>query len=187
MQTITLDIRPLAETDAESYFQLIQENHDRLADFFAGVLSRTKTLADTREFVKDAAERRRARTYFGYVIFHRPHGKLIGFLDLKNIDWNIPKAEIGCYIDVAYAGKGFAKAAMHLFCEYAFEMYGFNKLFLRTHLSNESAIRVALNCGFSKEGTIRCDYKTTSGELVDLLYFGLLRNEWARHHVKSHA
>jgi ribosomal-protein-serine acetyltransferase len=178
MQTNELEIRPLTEADAEIYFELIQRNKDRLANFFAGVLSRTQTLADTRTFVKDAAERRQARTYFAYLIFQRIDNTPIGFLDVKNIDWIIPKAEIGCYTDRDHAGKGVAKAAMHLFVDHCFREYGFNKLLLRTHESNESAIRVALNSGFTKEGTIRCDYKTTSGELVDLLYFGLLRSEW---------
>ena len=30
-------------------------------------------------------------------------------------------------------------------------------------------------CGFEKEGLIRRDYKTTSGELVDLIYYGKLK------------
>jgi ribosomal-protein-serine acetyltransferase len=178
MKATELEVRPLTENDAEIYFQLIQNNKDRLANFFAGVLSRTTTLEDTTNFVKEAADRRVAKTYFGYLIFHKPDNKLVGFLDLKNIDWAIPKAEMGCYIDRDYSGKGIAKTATYLFCDYSFRQYGFNKLFLRTHRSNESAIRVALNAGFTKEGTIRCDYKTTSGELVDLLYFGLLRSEW---------
>ena len=180
MQTNELEIRPLTEADAEIYFELIQRNKDRLANFFAGVLSRTQTLEDTRTFVKDAVARRDAKIYFAYLIFQRNNNALIGFLDLKNIDWSIPKAEMGCYTDRDHAGKGVAKAAMHLFVDHSFREHGFNKLFLRTHRSNESAIRVALNSGFTQEGTIRCDYKTTSGELVDLLYFGLLRSEWAK-------
>jgi RimJ/RimL family protein N-acetyltransferase len=178
METASLVVRPLTEADAEIYFQLIQKNKERLANFFAGVLSRTTTLEDTKKFIIDSAARRQEKTYFPFLIFQKTSNALIGFLDLKNIDWAIPKAEIGCYVDADYSGKGVAKSAMHLFCDYAFRQYGFNKLFLRTHRSNEPAINVALKSGFTKEGVIRCDYKTTAGELVDLFYFGLLRREW---------
>jgi RimJ/RimL family protein N-acetyltransferase len=185
MQTNELEIRPLAAADAWIFFDLVQRNKDRLANFFAGVLSRTQTLDDTRNFVADATARREAKTYFAYLVFQKDSNTLVGFLDLKNIDWSIPKAEIGCYTDRHHAGKGVAKAAMRSFIDHCFREHGFNKLLLRTHKSNESAIRVALHSGFVKEGAIRCDYKTTAGELVDLLYFGLLRSEWEemKHHL----
>ena len=52
--------------------------------------------------------------------------------------------------------------------------YKFQKLFLRTHASNISAKKVAENCGFELEGIIRKDYKTTSGKIIDLAYYGKL-------------
>jgi len=36
------------------------------------------------------------------------------------------------------------------------------------------AKKLAESCGFQVEGIIRRDYKTTTGELVDLLYYGKL-------------
>ncbi|MEQ9169125.1 MAG: GNAT family protein, partial [Fulvivirga sp.] len=60
------------------------------------------------------------------------------------------------------------------FVDYCFEHYGFKKIFLRTHHSNKPAQIIAEKCGFEIEGTIRMDYKTTSGELVDLIYYGRL-------------
>jgi RimJ/RimL family protein N-acetyltransferase len=41
-------------------------------------------------------------------------------------------------------------------------------------VTNVPAIRVAEGAGFEREGLIRRDYKTATGELVDLLYFGKL-------------
>ena len=65
---------------------------------------------------------------------------------------------------------------MQLFIDYCFAEYQFKKIFLRTHHSNIAAQRIAIACGFDIEGTIRMDYKTTSGEIVDLIYFGKLNN-----------
>ena len=64
-------------------------------------------------------------------------------MDLKNIDWSIPKAEIGAYIDEEHAGKGITAKAFEVFCDHSFQKYGFQKLFLRTHESNKAARRIA--------------------------------------------
>ena len=97
-------------------------------------------------------------------------------MDVKNIDWNIPKGELGCFIDRHFEGKGFTKKAFSRFISHLFNQYGFNKLFLRTHESNTSAKSLAESCGFEQEGILRQDYKTTEGELVDLIYYGLLKS-----------
>jgi ribosomal-protein-serine acetyltransferase len=167
-------IRLLTTEDLSEYFELVKRNRKRLEDFFTGTVSRTGTLESTREFVLDMMNRTRERTYFPYLLVDDTDQKIIGFFDLKNIDWNIPKSEVGCYIDEGYAGKGLVTKAFGLFCDFCFTEFKFSKLFLRTHHSNSSARRVAEKCGFEIEGTIRRDYKTSSGELVDLVYYGKL-------------
>lgn len=158
--------------DIDPYFEMVQRNRERLADFFVGTVSRTKTFEEAQEFVEEMIRRTISRTYYPYVIIDDSNNCLVGFIDLKNIDWNIPKTEIGYYIDEAYAGKGIITQALGLVCEHCFDEKGFEKLFLRTHPQNISAQRVAEKCGFELEGTMRNDYKTSSGDLIDLLYFG---------------
>ncbi len=167
-------IRPLAENDLLPYFEMVERNRPRLEQFFTGTVSRTRTLADTQAFLADIAERVQARTYLPYVIVDEATGRFIGFLDLKNIDWSIPKSEVGCYVDAAAAGQGVATRAFQVFCAYCFAEFKLRKLFLRTHESNTAARRVAEKAGFAVEGVIRCDYKTTAGEVVDLIYYGRL-------------
>jgi ribosomal-protein-serine acetyltransferase len=175
MQFDNYSIRLLTTADTTAYFAVIEKNRKRLEDFFAGTVLKTKTLEDTRNFITDITRRITDRTYFPYIIIENTTNSIIGFLDLKNIDWIIPKSEVGCYIDEDYAGKGITSKAFQCFCDYCFEEYQFQKLFLRTHHTNTSARRVAEKCGFEIEGTIRRDYKTSSGEIVDLIYYGKLR------------
>jgi len=167
-------IRPLQEDDVDAYFNLIQKNKKRLENFFAGTISKTETLEDTKQFVSSMVKQATEKSYFAYLIVDTRLNTLIGFLDLKNIDWNIPKSELGCFIDADYASQGITKKASLLFCDHCFETYKFKKLFLRTHASNTAVIQLAKHCGFQQEGILRSDYKTSSGELVDLMYFGRL-------------
>lgn len=167
-------VRLMGMPDLEKYFRLIENNRSRLEDFFTGTVSRTRTFDETKTFLEENLEKAAAKTYFPFIIEDTQTNEIIGFIDLKNIDWNIPKAELGCYTDYEYAGKGITSKAFLLFVDYCFAHFGFRKLFLRTHESNLSAQRLAEKCGFEAEGKIRREYKTTKGELVDLIYYGKL-------------
>ncbi len=168
-------IRLLELQDLDNYFQLVESNRKRLEDFFAGTVSKTKTYEDTRIFLLDMIQRSIDKVYFPYLVIDNSNQKIVGFLDFKNIDWSIPKSEIGFFIDKDYAGKGITTKALNLLCDFCFSEYKFEKIFLRTHSGNISARTVAEKSGFELEGVIRKDYKTTSGEIVDLIYYGKLK------------
>src|SRR3954464_12700346 len=119
-------IRLLTTEDLDAYFELVKRNRKRLEDFFTGTVSKTGTLESTREFILDMMNRTKERTYFPYLLVDDADQKIIGFFDLKNIDWNIPKSEVGCYIDEDYAGKGLVTKAFSLFCNFCFTEFKFS-------------------------------------------------------------
>ncbi|WP_282089224.1 GNAT family N-acetyltransferase [Aquimarina algiphila] len=168
-------IRPLENNDLAPYFDLVERNRKRLEDFFTGTTSMTNSKEDTEVFLAEMIKRREAKTYFPFVLVDSETQNFIGFFDLKNVDWSIPKAEMGCYTDKDFAGKGITSKAMGYFVTYCFKEFGFKKIFLRTHESNKAMQIIAEKCGFEKEGVLRMDYKTTSGELIDLIYYGKLK------------
>lgn len=168
-------IRFLELTDTEAFFKLIDENRNRLLDYFAGTVSRTHTLNSTRDFVTERVKKRGDKVYLPYVVEDTNTQNIIGFIDVKNIDWRVPKGELGCYLDEKYTGKGIGKKAFNLFINYCFEELKFNKLFLRTHETNTAARKLAEQCGFEVEGKIRKDHITTSGQIIDLLYYGKIK------------
>lgn len=165
-------LRLLRLGDLDPYFTLVQRNRERLADRFVGTVNRTKTLEEAQEFVEEMIRHTISNTYFPYVILDENEERIIGFIDLKNIDWSVPKTQIGFYIDEAYEGKGIISKAVMKIIEFCFDEKGFEKLYMRIHPENLAAQKVAEKCGFELEGTIRKDYKTPSGKLVDLLYYG---------------
>jgi ribosomal-protein-serine acetyltransferase len=171
------ELRLLKPDDLHAYFKMVDKNRKRLEQFFTGTVSRTQTLEATAEFLKEIEQRIEARTYFPFVVLNKQTQALEGFFDIKNIDWSIPKAEVGCYVDEDSAGRGLTSKLAVQFCRYCFTEYQFKKLFIRTHHTNIAAKRLAEKCGFTLEGTLRSDYRTTAGELVDLLYYGKLRSE----------
>ena len=172
-------IRPLEIDDLVKYFDLVDRNRSRLEDFFVGTVSNSKDIAATSVFLSELIEKRESKQYFPFVLIDNSTNNFISFFDLKNLDWTIPKTEMGFYTDEKFSGKGLTTKAMKHFLEYCFEQFEFKKIFLRTHHSNKAAQSLANKCGFVVEGTIKMDYKKTSGEIIDLIYYGLLNKKTA--------
>ena len=162
----------LKPNQGEAFFYLIDSNRARLEDFFAGTVAKTKTLEDTIGYCKEIQQRIKDRSYFPYLIIDTNTNTFIGLVDVKNIDCNVPKAELGYFIDVKYEGQGVISEAVKYIVEYLTVTYKFRKLLCRVGSKNEGSIHVALKNDFELEGSIRSDYKTTRGEIVDLNYYG---------------
>ncbi len=156
---------------SKAFFNLIDANRARLEDFFAGTVSRTITQEDTNNYCGVIDQKVKDKSYFPYIITNK-QDEFIGLIDVKNISWNVPKAEIGYFIDVNYEGKGIISKAVGSVIDYLIETYQFNKLLCRVSRKNQGSINVALKNNFQLEGTIRNDYRTTKGEIVDLNYYG---------------
>ncbi len=162
----------LDTNDSSAFFELIESNRPRLEDFFSGTVSKTRTLEDSIAYCVEIQNKIQSKTYFPFMISHRNTGKFIGLVDVKNIDWNVPKAELGSFIDHQYEGQGIVSKATNLVVEHSVEKYKFIKLLCRANSRNKGSIAVILKNGFEFEGTIRKDYRTTKGEVVDLNYYG---------------
>jgi len=167
-------VRLAAMSDLPDYFHLIESNRKRLEDFFAGTVAMTKTLEETKRHLADVIAKAEKNNYFPFIIIDDRFQKVIGSIQIKSVDWSIPKGELGYYIDQQYEGKGVITAAVSLIIDFSFNQLGLNKLFIRTYEGNIGSRKIAEKNGFVVEGIIRCDYKTTSGWLIDTMYYGLL-------------
>ena len=162
----------LQSHEGEAFFNLIDNNRLRLEDFFAGTVSKTKTLEDAIAYNEIIQNRIDEKSYFPYMITDLNTNAFVGLVDVKNIDWNVPKAELGSFIDTNYEGQGITTKASNLVVDYIVEKHKFIKLLCRANSRNKGSIAVILKNGFELEGTIRNDYRTTKGEIVDLNYYG---------------
>lgn len=166
--------RLIQADDVIPFFELITRNRIRLEDFFAGTLAKNGSLEDTAIYVEEVLKKIENRTYFPFLITQNRLEKLVGFIDIKSIDWNIPKGEIGFFIDKDYEGKGIMSTAVAEITKYCFNDLWFKKIFLRTHASNSRTRMIAEKNGFILEGKIRKDYRTTRGQVIDVLYYGIV-------------
>lgn len=157
---------------AASFFKLVDDNRTRLEDFFPGTISDNNTLEDSLQYFQSVTQEIKDRSYFPFILCDKSTKEYIGLVDIKRIDWAIPKAEIGYFIDANYQGKGIISKAVAAVMVYVEKEYQFKKILCRAHSENLGSIQIALKNGFQLEGIIRNDFKTSKGELVDLNYYG---------------
>jgi RimJ/RimL family protein N-acetyltransferase len=115
-----------------------------------------------------------AQLGFWYGIWERPVRRLVGQLQLKNVDWELERAELAYLIDRDFEGRGLVTEAARALIEVGFERLGLRRIILRTLVENERSAALALRLGFKLEGTLRQDFRTGRGRWVDLHLFGLL-------------
>jgi len=165
--------RELELNDAEMFCELILKNKNRIASSFPSIVKVVNDLASAREFILNRAELARRREAFSFILFdnHKP----IAGLTIKNIDWTIPKGELGYYIDEQYEGKGITTRFVEHICNYAFDQLQFNKIFMRIRDENTGSKKVAEKNNFKVEGHLLKDYRNFENELVDVIYYGKLK------------
>lgn len=162
--------------DGDEFYQLIQSNYNHLQE----ELSETHTLnsiEDAEEYIRfkkvDWISRRRLVPK----IVEKTSGRIIGQLWIEP-KWDRMIFEIGYFIDEKNQGKGYITEAVKRIIEFLFKELNANKLEIHTKATNVKSIGIAERCGFTREACIRDGGRTNEGEVVDMLYYGLLRSEF---------
>lgn len=101
----------------------------------------------------------------------------IGNVALQAIHPVYHSAELSIILgDQAYWGKGFAIEACRLICRHGFDALNLNRISCGTFAPNAGMRNLALALGMREEGVRRqAAYK--NGHFIDVVEFGMLRNE----------
>lgn len=103
---------------------------------------------------------------------------LLGFVGLEDVFGRNGNAWVGIGLgERAYWGRGYGTEAMRLVSRYAFEELGLHRLSLTVFEYNPRAVHSYLKAGFVEEGRLR-GYLERDGRRWDLIFMGLLREEW---------
>ena len=105
-------------------------------------------------------------------------GLLIGQCALFQFDATARTCMLGITIgDKAYWGRGYGRDAVHVLLDYAFRLRNQRRVWLSVHEDNKRAQRAYRACGFVEEGRLR-NHVWSNGRYVDLVYMGILREDW---------
>jgi RimJ/RimL family protein N-acetyltransferase len=88
------------------------------------------------------------------------------------------KVEIGYGLGIDYRGRGYATEAAKALIDYGFYALELHRVQAIASSGNPASIRVLERLGMKLEGRLR-EANIRDGEWCDLLYYGILEDEWA--------
>jgi RimJ/RimL family protein N-acetyltransferase len=104
--------------------------------------------------------------------------RIIGSVDLNGIQWTAGDAWVGiCIGEPELWGKGYGREAMQLILRFGFEQLNLKRISLTVFEYNQRAYHSYLKLGFREEGRLR-QWMQRGGERYDMIYMGILREEW---------
>ena len=104
---------------------------------------------------------------------------LVGIVVVHHVEPDHGRAEIGFWLAREARGAGVGRRAVTLLVDWLFDHPWVRRLELTTTPDNAGALALAESLGFTREGVLR-QRVVERGKAVDIVWFGLLREEWAR-------
>ena len=178
VETERLVLRCYSGADAPGILELVHKNRDRLVQNFAPMAKGLSKVEEARSFADDRVEQWKARKAFCYGIWRRASVRQIGQLQIKNVVWDVPAAELSYFIDGASQLQGFASEAISAIVRIAFQEVGFQRISVRVIPSNKESTALAKKLGFRHEGRHRSEFRCGLGELHDVNYYSLTMEDF---------
>lgn len=133
------------------------------------------TKDDAIAFINKAID---TKAYF-FAVVYKENNKVIGGVQIRNIDLEQGTASGGIWINEDYQGIGIGKETWGARIKYAFEYLNLRRLENGFFEGNERSFKMQEYFGYKLEGVRRQKYKSlATGKISDECVTGLLRSEW---------
>ena len=109
----------------------------------------------------------------GIVFAIESAGRLVGVIDLKQVNWTAKVAEVGYWVAPWARGRGVASGATRALARWAIGDHGFERVELFAATGNAASQRAAEKAGFVREGVARNAGYVHDGR-VDMVVFSLI-------------
>jgi adenosylcobyric acid synthase len=166
-----LTLRPLTEADADDITVACQD-----AETLRWLpLPRPYTRASAEWFIRTFGPSQR-ESGAGVVFAIECASRLVGAIDLKQVDWASKVAEVGYWVAPWARGRGVASEATRSLARWAIHEHGFERVELFAATGNLASQRAAEKAGLTREGIARnAGYLHDSR--VDLVVYSMVRDD----------
>jgi RimJ/RimL family protein N-acetyltransferase len=132
-----------------------------------------RTVDDSEASSRRARVRFLERTELRMHLFLKGTETLVGSSGLQEIDWSVPKFEIGYWCRTRFSGQGYVTEAVRGIASFAFDTLDAKRVEILCDPLNRPSARVAERAGFRLEGELRNESAGTDGSVRNTLVFSL--------------
>ncbi|WP_066308415.1 GNAT family N-acetyltransferase [Bacillus sp. FJAT-29814] len=163
--TERLIIRKPMPGDGKAVYQAIQASMAELKAWMPWA-HREQTEDDVEANMREAHAKFLTREDLRLHIFNKETGEFIGSSGLHRINWDIPKFEIGYWIDTRHQGKGYITEATEAITNFAFIELNAKRVEIRCDSKNNRSKAVPERLGFQLEGILKNDGLSADGKEI---------------------
>jgi RimJ/RimL family protein N-acetyltransferase len=154
--TERLVIRKPMPGDGKAVFEAVQASLNELKPWMPWA-HREQTEQDTEAIVREAYAKFITREDLRLHIFNNVTGEFIGSSGLHRINWDVPKFEIGYWIDTRLSGKGYITEAAEAITNFAFTELNAKRVEIRCDAKNLRSKAIPERLGYTLEGILKSD------------------------------
>ena len=167
------DLRPLAESDADELYGLIDANRAYLAPWLPWAAD--QTLERTHEFIRMARRQHAANDGFQAALLYE--GSIAGAVGFHSVNWQHGSTSIGYWLAESHQGRGLMTRAVRSVVDHAFAEWDLHRVEIRAAVDNGRSRAIPTRLGFRQEGVLR-DAELIGDRYKDLAVYSTLAPEW---------
>ncbi len=166
-------ISPIQEKDAWSLCDFAVANEDRLKRYFPKTLEQNLTPTLSKAFTNRKVKQFNDKEEFLFTLKVQKTNILLGLIYIKEIDWTIKQGEFAYCIGYTHEGKGLTTQSVKTLIKYANKTLALKTLQIIAHKDNKGSIKVAKNCNFVWQKTLKNAFTPTNENAVDMELYEL--------------
>lgn len=169
-----LHVCKINKNDAWSICNFVTANEDRFL-FFPKTREQNLTPDLSKRFATLKEKQFDSREEFLFVLRVNESEKIVGFVYLKELHWDILQGEFGYAIDYSLEGKGITSKLIRELSRYAFEILKLNTLQIIVHKTNIGSVKVAEKCNFVWVKTLKNKFRPKGKDPMDVELYELYK------------
>ena len=177
LQTQRLLLRCPRAGDGALVHASVVESLDKLREFPASLpwAMEAPSVEQSEAYCQDARARFLARTSFPFLAFLKEEATHVANLALHDVNWSVPKCEIGYWVRSSVAGRGLMTEAVAALATFGFHTLRMRRIQALPEAGNIRSCRVCERVGFVLEGTLRNYRIAPDGSLLHTRVYAAIR------------
>lgn len=175
LESDNLVLKNIEEKDIEELFAIY--SNEKVFEYCGIIPKKNKATVNNMigHFQRDFNKKDRIK----WGIYSKNEGlKLVGIIEVFNINQKVDMVTLGYFLEESSWGKGIASEAVNGMVKFLFNEIMVNRIQAEVMVENLQSKKVLLKNGFLKEGLLRKANFWSGKGIVDLEYYGLLRDDY---------
>lgn len=146
-----IELRNQRVSDAKRFFEILNNPNFKYLHICP------KDVESEKEFLRQNTKKRKSNFAYNYAILC--NNKLVGGCGIKINQHRTFIGEIGYFLDESFWGKGIVTKAVKILEKIGFQKLGLKRIEILMNPKNIGSEKVAIKCGYKKEGALKKSVK----------------------------